>query len=62
MFHPPSAATALIAAMGSESVPALGFFWVIMPVASGAVTLSVVAWLFNNLIPSRSPWPVYWLL
>lgn len=60
VFHPPAAATAMIATMGLEGVADLGVFWVIMPVAAGATVLSFVALLYNNLFHHRRPWPIFW--
>lgn len=42
-LHPPGGATALIAAVGSEQIHALGFFYVLYPVLSGALILYFVA-------------------
>jgi len=52
-LHPPGGATALIAVIGSEKIQAIGYWFVLSPVLSGAVILLVVALLFNNLTTRR---------
>ncbi|KUG08499.1 HPP family protein [Solirubrum puertoriconensis] len=52
-LHPPGGATALIANLGSAEVKALGYWYVLMPVLTGAVLLLVVALIFNNLTSAR---------
>lgn len=52
-LHPPGGATALIAVIGSEKIKALGFMYVISPIASGVLILLVVAMIFNNITSSR---------
>ncbi len=60
-LHPPGGATALIAVIGGAKVQSLGFWFVLMPVGSGALLMLAVALLINNL--SRNPkrhYPKYW--
>jgi CBS-domain-containing membrane protein len=46
-LHPPGGATALIAVTGSAEIKALGYWYVLSPVFSGALILLVVA-LFST--------------
>lgn len=46
-LHPPGGATALFAVLGGEAVAALGYGYLIVPVLINALTLLVVAVLFN---------------
>jgi CBS domain-containing membrane protein len=60
-LHPPGGATALIAVTGGPKVLALGWWYVVSPVALGALALVGVGLVVNNL--SRNPrrhYPVYW--
>ncbi len=59
-LHPPGGATALIAVIGSQELHALGYFFVLVPVGLGAVTLLVVGLLINNLSTHRR-YPEFWL-
>ncbi|GAB3921131.1 HPP family protein [Mucilaginibacter myungsuensis] len=64
-LHPPGGATALIANVGSAKVHALGYFYVISPVLSGAVILLIVALIFNNMTkhrhyPNNKHWYKIW--
>lgn len=52
-MHPPGGATALTAVLGADSMLELGFYYVVMPVLSGAVTLVAVAIVYNYLFPWR---------
>jgi CBS-domain-containing membrane protein len=52
-LHPPGGATALIAVTGSEKIKALGYWFVLSPVLSGAMILLIVALIFNNMTPHR---------
>lgn len=52
-LHPPGGATALIAVIGSEKIKALGYFYVISPVMTGACILFIVALVFNNMTRHR---------
>ncbi|MEW6487044.1 MAG: HPP family protein [Thermodesulfobacteriota bacterium] len=58
-LHPPGGATALIAVIGGEKIHALGFAYVLMPVAAGVAILLVVALAVNNIPPSRR-YPEFW--
>lgn len=55
-LHPPGGATALIAVIGSEQIHNLGFLYVLVPVASGAFILFVIA-IFVNNIPNNRHYP-----
>lgn len=57
--HPPGAATALIAVIGSKNIIDLGFMYVLHPIASGICIMVVVAVVFNNMVSSRH-YPKYW--
>lgn len=52
-LHPPGGATALIAVIGTEKIKALGYWFVLFPVASGCIVLLAVALLFNNMTANR---------
>jgi CBS-domain-containing membrane protein len=58
-LHPPGGATALIAVIGSEEIHRLGFLYVLVPAAAGALILVVVGLLVNNLAGSRH-YPEVW--
>lgn len=58
-LHPPGGATALIAVIGGERIHALGFLYVLMPVAAGVAILLFVALAVNNLAPHRR-YPEFW--
>ena len=58
-LHPPGGATALIAVIGGESVHNLGYFYVVIPAALGAIVMLVVALLVNN-IPKNRRYPEFW--
>jgi CBS-domain-containing membrane protein len=58
-LHPPGGATALIAVISGPKVQNLGYLYVIMPAATGAFILLVVAVLVNNLVPARR-YPEFW--
>jgi len=53
-LHPPGGATALIAVIGTEKVKAIGYFYAISPVLSGAFILFLVALVFNNMTKHRT--------
>ena len=57
--HPPGSATALIAVIGDETVHNLGFLFIILPVAAGALILLLVALILNN-IPASRRYQEYW--
>jgi len=52
-LHPPGGATALIAVTGSAQIKALGYWYVLTPVLSGAFILLITALIFNNLTTKR---------
>ncbi len=58
-LHPPGGATALIAVIGGDSVHNLGYLYVIMPVALGAVVMLIVALSVNNISKNRR-YPEFW--
>ena len=58
-LHPPGGATALIAVIGSDKIHALGYMYVIAPVALGALIMLVVSLIVNN-IPKDRRYPVFW--
>ncbi len=58
-LHPPGGATALIAVIGSQKVHALGYRYVVIPVAAGVVILLVVALLANNIRRGKR-YPAFW--
>lgn len=58
-LHPPGGATALIAVVGGQDVHALGYGFVIEPVMLNALSLLLVAFVFNNLVRSRR-YPAAW--
>ena len=53
-LHPPGGATALIANIGSAKILALGYWYVLCPVFTGAFILLLVAIFFNNRTSHRS--------
>jgi CBS domain-containing membrane protein len=56
-LHPPGGATALIAVIGGQNIHDLGYWYVITPIASGALLMLLVALITNNLSPHRRyPW------
>ena len=58
-LHPPGGATALIAVIGGESVHHLGYLYVVMPAALGAIVMLIVALIVNN-IPKSRKYPEFW--
>lgn len=52
-LHPPGGATALIAIIGTEKIKALGYWYVLSPVLSGAIILLLVAFVCNNITKNR---------
>jgi len=58
-LHPPGGATALIAVIGSGSVHNLGYLYVLMPAALGAVVMLIIALIVNN-IPKSRKYPEFW--
>lgn len=59
-LHPPGGATALIAVIGDESVHQLGYLYVVIPTALGAIVMLIVALIINN-IPKSRKYPEFWL-
>lgn len=59
-LHPPGGATALIAVIGGESVHNLGYLYVLLPTALGAVVMLIIALIINN-IPKNRKYPEFWL-
>ena len=58
-LHPPGGATALIAVIGSDKIHNLGYLYVLIPVAIGALLMMIVALVINNLTKKRR-YPEYW--
>ena len=54
-LHPPSGAVALTAVLGGPAIHALGFQFVLFPVAVNSLLLLLVAIIFNNA--TRRPYP-----
>lgn len=59
--HPPGGATALLAVAGSQKIRALGYLYVLSPVATGVFMLLLVAFIVNNIpgnrnYPARGKW------
>ena len=52
-LHPPGGATALIAVIGGTDVHALGYAYVVAPVMLNALTIFLIALIFNNLSAHR---------
>jgi CBS-domain-containing membrane protein len=59
-LHPPGGATALIAVMGGGPIHSLGFVYVAVPVAAGALVMLAIALVVNN-IPRTRRYPQFWL-
>jgi CBS-domain-containing membrane protein len=59
-LHPPGGGTALFAVIGPDKVHDMGFFYVIAPVAAGAVLLMLIALVVNNIATDRR-YPEFWL-
>jgi CBS-domain-containing membrane protein len=58
-LHPPGGATALIAVISGPQIHQMGYFYVLVPVATGAALMLLVALLINNLAPHRR-YPEFW--
>ena len=58
--HPPGGATALIAVIGGQNIHDLGYWYVLTPIASGAILMLIVALITNNLSAHRR-YPKFWL-
>eukprot|EP00796_Vickermania_ingenoplastis_P006313 gene6313-4543_t len=61
-LHPPASATVVSAVQASYQTyyQDRGFLFCVTPCLSGSVVVLVCAIILNNLVPSRSPYPVYW--
>lgn len=59
-LHPPGGATALIAVIGSDTIHAVGFTYVLIPATLGPLVLLLVALLVNNLAPDRRYPEIWW--
>ena len=59
-LHPPGAATALIAVIGSDEIHNLGYLYALVPAGLGALIMLVVALLINN-IPKNRRYPDFWI-
>ncbi|MCG3691793.1 HPP family protein [Aliarcobacter butzleri] len=53
-LHPPGGATALIAVIGNSELHELGFFYVLVPVFTGAIILFLIAFIINNIPKNRA--------
>ncbi len=61
-LHPPGGATALIAVIGGPQITQVGYWFVLTPVASGAIILLIIALLVNNLSSNpKRHYPTYWI-
>ncbi len=58
-LHPPGGATALIAVIGSDKIHALGFWYMVIPVALGVILMLIVALMVNNMAKNRR-YPEFW--
>ncbi len=58
-LHPPGGATALIAVIGGDSVHNLGYLYVLIPTALGAIVMLIIALIINN-IPKNRKYPEFW--
>jgi CBS-domain-containing membrane protein len=59
-LHPPAGATCLIAVIGGDRINALGFQYVLVPVAAGISILVLIAVIFNNISRTRK-YPEFWI-
>lgn len=58
-LHPPGGATALIAVIGGPGIHSLGYWYVLLPCAAGAVCMLALALVTNNL-GTRKRYPLFW--
>ncbi|KYQ91550.1 HPP family protein [Tieghemostelium lacteum] len=58
-LHPPGGATAMIAILNREEMWH-GYFYIFMPVLTGALAMLLVALIVNNMAPNRK-YPVFWI-
>ena len=54
-LHPPGGAVALMPILGGPAISAMGYGFVLFPVAVNSLALVAAAWAFNNLAGSRYP-------
>jgi CBS domain-containing membrane protein len=52
-LHPPGGAVSLIPVLGGESIHALGYHFVLWPVALNVLVIFIAAMFINNLLPGR---------
>ena len=52
-LHPPGGAVSLVPVLGGESIHALGYHFVLWPVALNVLVIFVAAMIINNLLPGR---------
>lgn len=57
--HPPAGANPLVILLTADQIH-YNWDFLLFPVVSGAVALTLVAWFVNNIKP-LSAWPEYWL-
>ena len=53
-LHPPGGATSLIAVIGGEQIHELEFFYILIPVFSGALILFLIAFIVKNIPKNRA--------
>ena len=53
-LHPPGGATSLIAVIGGDQIHELEFFYILIPVFSGALILFLIAFIVNNIPKNRA--------
>ena len=58
-LHPPGGATALIAVIGGPGIHRLGYWYVQLPCAVGAICMLALACAANNLA-ARKKYPLFW--
>ncbi len=52
-LHPPGGAVSLIPVLGGEGIQALGYHFVLLPVALNVLVIFIAAMIINNLLPGR---------
>jgi CBS domain-containing membrane protein len=52
-LHPPGGAISLLPVLGGESIQALGYHFVLLPVALNVLVIFIGAVIINNLLPGR---------
>ena len=58
-LHPPGGATALIAVIGGPGIHSMGYWYVLLPCAAGAICMVLLALVTNNLA-ARKKYPTFW--